>query len=136
MRPAASLAVGILVVAGLTTACSEPQPRPLPKPADATRPPLPLENGRLKIWPASAEVKQGVPYLFTLLTHCGLDHSVDFDASFWLIEEGDPLAEFDNPTDEGTMILLDTEHARFTSDGGGGIEFVRLEGSKDVLPCE
>lgn len=128
--------VGFVAVTSLLAACGGSEPIPLPSPSGAARPSLPLETGRTKVWPNSAEVEQGQPYAFVLSTHCGVDHQVDFDHSFWdaTAQEG----TFADPTDTGAMTLTGADTSSFESDGDGGgtIEFARVPGSKDVMPCE
>ena len=87
--------------------------------------------------PTSLPAAVGHSYAFHLLTHCGVNYHVDFDQSFWEATipvwdgSGNPPPNLRNPVQDGTMTLLDTDHARFDY-SGGAIPFRRLTGPKVV----
>ncbi|HKP51797.1 MAG TPA: hypothetical protein VJ183_04005 [Chloroflexia bacterium] len=103
--------------------------------------------------PNSARVQQGQAYEFGIFTHCGVDHSVDFDGSFWDLangpDDGNAPIYVGNPGQKGIMTLVDPNHARFdySFEGrrfisgqlvpthGGSIDFVRHAGPKHIMPC-
>jgi hypothetical protein len=87
--------------------------------------------------PKSARAEQGKVYEFNLYTHCGVDFEVDFDGSYWdLATLANLPSTVGNPAQHGTMKLVDTNHARFTFEGGS-IDYVRHVGPK-IVPgfCE
>lgn len=55
----------------------EEQPQPEPKPTD----------GQFIYRSVSRQVEWGQPYRFSIFVHCGIDPLVDFDGSFWDVEE-------------------------------------------------
>ena len=69
----------------------------------------------------------GVSYPFTVHTHCGLDDAT-IDGETWLFDRagrwprwGAPGAlppGFRDPVDAGEIVLLDEDHAVYTSSGG------------------
>jgi hypothetical protein len=144
-RAAASGARSLLVglVLGLVACGSETDlGRPLPSPTTSPRKPVGVEGGRVRIWPNSVPVDSGVPYRFTLMTHCGLRVSYpDFDGSFWrYVGPGSSggisaPAGFEDPSDAGTMILLDQRTAEFRSASGKSARFRRIRGPIEVLGC-
>ncbi len=87
--------------------------------------------------PVSTPAEIGHTYPFQLLTHCGVNYHVDFDQSFWEATvpvwdgAGSPPPGLRNPVQDGTMTLLDTDHARFDY-SGGQIPFRRLTEPKVV----
>ena len=108
-------------------------PRPLPDPTLDTEEEI-WRDG--KVFPASAEVEQGVEYSFDL-DHCGVDDFIDFDGSFW-----DPLAlppgNWVANSDQGTMTLLGPDRARYDSFKEGSVTFERHDGprlQKEVSLC-
>lgn len=101
----------------------------------------PLSSG-LELTPQSAPVAVGRSYPFRLYTHCGVDYNVDFDRSLWDLadpawqsQNGNPPSSLGNPYQEGTMTLLDPDHAGFNF-SGGSILYVRHVGPELVPgPC-
>ena len=79
----------------------------------------------------SARVTLGRAYAFQLSTRCGIDFSVDFDASFWDAASTRP-AGIGNPLQKGTMTLVDAKHAKFSFDKGS-VSYTRHTGVK-VIP--
>jgi hypothetical protein len=80
--------------------------------------------------PKSARAVIGKAYAFQLYTHCGIDFSVDFDASFWDAVGARPAA-IGNPIQKGTMTLLDAHRSRF-SYVKGSISYTRHAGIKTI----
>jgi hypothetical protein len=80
--------------------------------------------------PKSARAVIGKAYAFQLYTHCGIDFSVDFDASFWDAVGARPAA-IGNPIQKGTMTLLDARRSRFSYDKGS-ISYTRHAGIKTI----
>ncbi len=106
---------------------------PAPPPADSA----PTPTVGIILTPMSPPAQVGRSYAFDLLTHCGVNYHVDFDRSFWEATipvwdgSGNPPPNLRNPFQDGTMTLLDTDHARFDY-SGGAIPFRRLTGAKVV----
>ncbi len=130
--------VGLLVFATIT---ERNGPRPLPAPASSVAP-MPLGNGQFVFSPRSGRVQQGIPYRFTMLTHCGLSWpvAVDFDGSFWQPinlpdDGGNPPPGFSNPTDQGIMILRPDGEAEYHSSHGRLVDFQRRAGTVTASPC-
>jgi hypothetical protein len=100
-----------------------------------------LPSGRV-MQPKSPRAELGKPYPIVLYTHCGLDHMVDFDGSFWdALEPGhrasnnlNPPPGVGNPTQRGTITLVDEGHARFEF-GNRVFYFHRHAGPKLVPGC-
>jgi hypothetical protein len=85
--------------------------------------------------PLSLPAELGKSYPFQLYTHCGFDLAVDFDGSFWQLSNLAEVPEsLGDPSQEGTMTLIDPDHARFDFEGGS-LLFIRHLGSKYILPC-
>ena len=137
MRTTISLLVALLLLAGCGQVDQAAAPRPLPAPASEPRTEE-LDEDQVRIWPRSAPIEHGVPYSLTAFTHCGLDHTLDVDGSFWEVVDApdDPWAVLDNPDDDGVITILDDDHAIYTSSGGGRFGLVRTEGPRDVLYCD
>lgn len=81
---------------------------------------------------------------FSLYTHCGLDWSpIEIDGSFWQATGPGPLSDgqnnpppgFGNPSDQGTLTLLDDRHATFVSSRGVRIDLVRLDERPELRHC-
>jgi hypothetical protein len=96
----------------------------------------------MRLWPNSARVERGVVYRFDLLTHCGLGRSYpDFDGSFWRFvghgSGGGPNAPrgFEDPSDVGTMTLVDRRTAEYRSSLGVEVDFRRIRGPIEVFGC-
>jgi hypothetical protein len=138
MRPVMLVTVAVAVFA---VACADgtgttaQQPQPLPERGEVRS--EPIDEGRVRIWPASGSVQQGVPYQMTVDTHCGLDHALDFDGSLWQIETEpeDPWAVLDNLEDQGIITLESPDIAVYESSGGGQFRLRRLEGPQEILVC-
>ncbi|HKY55466.1 MAG TPA: hypothetical protein VJM08_14210 [Anaerolineales bacterium] len=85
--------------------------------------------------PLSPPAELGKTYPFQLYTHCGADLAVDFDGSFWQLSNPAQVPEsLGDPSQEGTMTLIDPDHARFDFEGGS-LLFIRHQGPKYILPC-
>jgi hypothetical protein len=114
-------------------------PIPVPAPTSGDQS-VQLDDGRYRVKPTSAPVETSVPYEFTIHTHCGLDWSVDFDGSFWDLVGEDPddfsRDDFDDPSDDGVMVLVNRELAEFTSSKGTTVAFVRHIGKKIIPGCD
>lgn len=134
--------VAFLIIAAITEAKGASGPRPLPPPAASTAPKA-LGNGQFLFYPQSARVKSGVPYRFSILTHCGLDFpiAVDFDGSFWSLPSGSPWSSgnappgFGNPTDRGVIILTSPTQAEYHSANGQLVLFQRHSGAVITALC-
>jgi len=98
----------------------------------------------------SPDALKGRPYRFHLYTHCGADHSTDFDGSFWRVIMGAPSTQYltgadeptvpaprgmDDPYDTGTMTLLLDDLATYRSATDRHLLFVRIGTSTLVRPC-
>ena len=93
--------------------------------------------------PTSARLVQAVAYRFSL-GHCGLLSPVDVDGSFWdpidgVTPNGQPLdlendGEMINQT-AGVFAVIGDE-ARFRTEMGSLVHFVRHEGEKEFPGCE
>lgn len=85
--------------------------------------------------PLSPPAELGKTYPFQLYTHCGADLAVDFDGSFWQLSNPAEVPEsLGDPSQEGTMTLINPNYARFDF-AGGSILFIRHQGSKYIVPC-
>lgn len=85
--------------------------------------------------PLSPPAELGKAYPFQLYTHCGVDLAVDFDGSFWQLSNPEEVPEsLGDPSQEGTMTLIDSDYARFDF-AGGSLLFIRHQGPKYILPC-
>lgn len=116
-----------------TVVATKPAPTPAPTQPAVASPtsPSPLPSpSPIVLKPSSARVILGKAYPFELYTHCGIDFSVDFDASFW-DATSQPPAVIGNPLQKGTMTLIDANTARFTYDKGT-INYKRHVGVKTV----
>jgi hypothetical protein len=112
------------------------QPRhPAPSPLPTWTPDLsggPSPTPGIVLVPHSPHVDVGQTVPFTLYHHCGIDFEVDFDGSFWDAVHPEPRpAGLDDLSQDGTMTLLDPDHARFTW-AGGTIDYTRHVGPKVV----
>jgi len=98
---------------------------------------VPTPTVSIVLTPMSAPTLVGQPYPLTLNTHCGVNYAVDFDGSFWdatiPVYEGAGTSPtpIDQPTQQGTMILQDADHAQFDY-GNQQIPFRRHPGPKIV----
>jgi hypothetical protein len=86
--------------------------------------------------PSSKPPVQAGPHPFTL-GHCGLWSGVDLGGSWW-----DPagFVDFDHGDGinaaEGTIVVLDPDHAVFTSNAGLTVELIRRSGQKFLPLCD
>jgi hypothetical protein len=93
--------------------------------------------------PCAAGAEVGVPYRYTLYTHCGI-LSAYFDGRRWLakppLTDGSgnpPSAEWGNPADTGTMTLVARDRAEFRNGSGAVARFVPARGAPDpAAGCE
>lgn len=98
-----------------------PQPRPTPTPAPS--PSGPRELGQDE----KAEI--GRPYRYRLYTHCGID-TTWFDGRWWNAEppqsdgNGNPPPNWDNPYQDGVIVLVSADRLEFTADSGRRADFV------------
>jgi hypothetical protein len=102
-----------------------------------------LPDGMLQVRPSSNPAEKGVLYRFTIHTHCGLkDALIDFDGGLWKGGErfgqnmANPPSGFDNPADEGTIILRSENEAEFISSGGVLIPLQRVSAPRSYPLCE
>lgn len=114
-----------------TTTPQHPAPSPLPTwTPDFSSGASPTPG--IVLTPTSEHVQVGQTVPFTLFAHCGIDFEVDFDGSFWDAVHPEPRpAGLDDLAQDGTMTLLDPDHARFTWTGGT-IDYTRHVGPKVV----
>jgi hypothetical protein len=113
--------------------------QPLPAPTTEPRHEmLDDDENQVRIWPRSARVEEGVAYHFTAYTHCGLDHALDFDGSFWRLDARLTPDSHDlgDPDDTGTIRLESTDVAVFTSARGTQYRLVRHDGPLDTFFCD
>ena len=144
--PTGVLLTVTLVLAGLlvVTIIFNQGPRPLPAAKSGVNP-VPTASGQFIYSPRSASIRQGIPYRFTLYTHCGLEWplAADFDGSYWDLnnpdatpsESGSPPPGFGNPVDHGVMTLTSASLAEYHSQGGKTIQFRRHPGARVASPC-
>lgn len=125
--------LGLLAALG---ACTSSSPRSLPDHAPARTEALP--DDRIRVWPRSAPIEVGVVYRMRPVTHCGLDHLFDLDGSFWeVVARPDPAGDhLGDPYDDGTVSLVDEDTAVYESSTGAEYRLTRLEGPREVWPCE
>lgn len=71
--------------------------------------------------------------------HCGLGFVIDFDGSFWDVDEAtlteDENARFGINNDAGTITLLDEDSAIYRSARGGSAELRRRTGEAEPKIC-
>ena len=134
------LSLAMLMLMGACSGTSQPTMTPIPisqlpiatwtpvSPAEAAQNPDVRE-------PLSPPAELGKVYPFMLYTHCGADHSVDFDGSFWqLSDPAEVPPSLGDPSQEGTMTLINRDYARFDFERGS-LLFIRHKGPKYLLPC-
>lgn len=117
-------------------------PQPLPQGREPGFQQLP--DGTFQFQPGSAPVVVGIPYVFTVFTHCGFTAtSFDFDAAFWDVVgqpddgQGNPPPGIGNPEDEGVIVLGIDGSATWTSAGGVVVELTRGAPEPRVgFPCD
>jgi hypothetical protein len=113
-------------------------PQPLPEPTAEPRWEELDDDGVVRHWPRSAQVEPGVPYRMTAYTHCGLDHLLDFDGSYWEVAGGpdDPYDALADPEDAGVITLVADDTAVYRSSTGAEFELRRTDGPRDTHWCE
>lgn len=95
-----------------------------------------LQQLRNVAYPDSAPVEMGKFYEFTIYTHCRADFDVDFDGSLWQLNNPEAVpAGLDDPFQEGWMILIEENYARFEFEGGS-ILYIRHDGPQQLPGCE
>jgi hypothetical protein len=82
----------------------------------------------------------GVPYRLRLYTHCGIDFWTRFDGSYWNAlgynnRRGNPPDGLGNPSDPGVITLVTRDSARYVSESGLAIDFVRAQGRPAGMVC-
>lgn len=80
------------------------------------------------VWP-----EIGTPYPVSVGTHCGLSR-IWFGGQTWLPNGAAPQF-LDNPTDEGTFLQQDADHALYTSNNGGSVPFLRSDDPPPLPIC-
>ena len=71
------------------------------------------------------------------LGHCGLWSGIDVGGSWW-----DPVGQVDGDhpdainAADGTMAIVDPDHATFTSSGGLTVQLLRRDGEKYLPMCD
>jgi len=133
-RGAAGPPTPVPTVAAPLPAPSQPEhPAPSPFPTwtlDLSGGPSPTPG--IVLTPTSERVQVGQTVPFTLYHQCGIDFEVDFDGSFWDAVHPEPRpAGLADLAQDGTMTLIDANHARFTW-AGGTIDYTRHVGPKVV----
>jgi hypothetical protein len=132
----------VILIGGVMSGLLGPNRSPALQPSGAgsTRAISPSPSSAASSPTASSE---GRP--FSLYTHCGLDWSpIEIDGSFWKVTGPGPLSDgqnnpppgFGNPSDQGTLTLLDDRHAMFVSSEGVRIDLVRLDERPEVRLCK
>jgi hypothetical protein len=130
--------VALFVTAAVLVAgCFESadQPRTLPSPTGDQRSET-LPDDRVRYWPRSAPVDEGVNYTMVAYTHCGLDYLLDFDTSSWVVQSGPEPTPLDDPFDAGVIRLISEGEAVFVSAAGDEFALARTEGPREVGYCE
>ena len=95
-----------------------------------------LQQLRSVAYPDSAPVEMGKYYEFTIYTHCRADFNVDFNGSLWQLNNPEAVPEgLDDPFQEGWMILIEENYARFEFEGGS-ILYIRHDGPQHLPYCE
>jgi hypothetical protein len=88
--------------------------------------------------PRSADAFLGDRYAYQV-GHCGLRHVVDFDKSYWDVDERtltqDDDQRFGINSDEGTITLVSTDVAVYRSSRGGEATLRRHDGPKSFFLC-
>lgn len=134
---AAALAI-LLAACGGFGVFAVDSPQTLPEPTAEPRHEMLDDENQVRIWPRSARVEEGVTYRFTAYTHCGLDHALDFDGSFWRLDARltRDNHELHDPDDKGTIRLDSEDVAVFTSSRGTQFRLVRHDGPLDTFFCD
>lgn len=94
-----------------------------PEPTPTRSPDGPRELGQDE----KAEI--GRPYRYRLYTHCGID-TTWFDGRWWNAEppqsdgNGNPPPNWDNPYQDGVIVLVSPDRLEFTADSGRRAGFV------------
>ena len=107
--------------------------------------PTSAETVRGTVEATSAPAQLGVPYGFSLWTHCGLEEApIDFDRSMWtiidppaveVIGEDQVRLPFDDPAAAGTITLVGANEATFRATEGVVVHLVRHGPSKELVTC-
>lgn len=102
------------------------------------RPSVLSQPNGIELHSQSMTAIQGTADPFCLDTHCGVDYAGDFDGSFWDLDDptsgttnGDRPPVIGNSFQDGTITIVDADHARFDL-SGGRIEYQRHQGAKVV----
>ena len=129
--------LSIVVLAIAVAALILTRPRELPTPlSQDNRSEFVSDSAGYRFWPRSAPAEEGVTYRFDA-GHCGLNHLPDFDGSFWEAlnpNAGEEPNYFYNE-DIGTIVLLESREARYTSSSGQEVKLTRIDGPVVTQPC-
>lgn len=128
------LAVLTIAVAG----CASQQAQT----SDGSPAPTPVDDGATPTAvapdPSASPVEIGSTVPFQV-GHCGLKHVVEFDGSYWDVDEASMTSEensrFGINSDEGTMTLSAKDEAVYRSHGGGEAVLYRHAGDKSFFAC-
>ena len=100
-----------------------------------------LPNGKLRLNSARTEdVEHEGTYQFRV-EHCGLDHIVDFDGSFWRAvkpadyKENEDAYPFFYNSDDGTITFEGDDEATYEASTGERITLTRIDGPIEVDLC-
>lgn len=83
--------------------------------------------------PTSPAAPRGIAYEFAL-GHCGIVSPIDFDGALWNLAE-EPATDDVYRDLQGTITLVDDEHAQFRSDDGLILKLERTQGPQLVKDC-
>ncbi len=105
--------------------------------------PVVIGPGEFRLQAVSARVVRGQRYHYEALTHCGFTATTfDFDGSYWTVVgptgdgQGNPLEGLGNPFDAGTIELITSDTAVFTSAAGMRIDLVRGPSEAQIFGCD
>ncbi len=113
--------------------CRTTSPRPARRPASRS---TARTHSACSLGPSSPPPAGLGPRPFSL-GHCGLWSGIDVGGSWW-----DPVGgvDGDHPdainAADGTMAIIDPEHAIFTSKGGLTVQLLRRDGEKYLPMCD
>ena len=127
-----------LVAISLVIASCQTGTSPLAKPAPVpTWTPLPDDHDpHFTGYPISGPARRGVPYRFSIYSHCGVDYDLDFDGSYWQASStGGRLTSLGFNDTSGILIRTDEDSAVFIYPFGR-IPLVRHPGLKAMPGCE
>jgi len=108
----------------------------LPEPVSTPSSQL-LKDQRVRMWPRSVQVEQGVEYAYET-GHCGLTYDLDFDGSFWRAVNPNGRKEppkFFINYDKGYITLVSEESASYESSTGEVVELRRIDGPIVIGGC-